>query len=181
MKQNKIPEFVPSPLCTNHKPLYGIISSISNRQTQEFMDIFGYGNGYVAIPPDHPYYGMDESNKDLDWIQVHGGITYGSSIIDTYGEYAPMLQEAESVFGRFTDPEEKRTVGPLIEIPKDYWLIGFDTCHGRDNRKNWDRDRLAEEVRWLHQQLDGAYYIEEHHRWGLENGLYDDEENPSTK
>jgi hypothetical protein len=35
----------------------------------------GWGQGYVHLPPNHKYWGVDK--KDLpDHIQVHGGVTY---------------------------------------------------------------------------------------------------------
>lgn len=36
----------------------------------------GWGNGYVSLPPDHPYHGADYDEIPVD---VHGGITYGDA------------------------------------------------------------------------------------------------------
>ena len=44
----------------------------------------GWGNGYVAVPPSHPLWGVDYNN--VDDIDVHGGLTY-SEFGD--GKYAP--------------------------------------------------------------------------------------------
>ena len=40
----------------------------------------GWGNGYVALPSTHPFYGLDynELNEHLD---VHGGLTYSKSYV----------------------------------------------------------------------------------------------------
>jgi len=32
----------------------------------------GWGNGYVAVPKEHPLYGKDYNNIDID---IHGGLT----------------------------------------------------------------------------------------------------------
>lgn len=34
----------------------------------------GWGNGYIAVPPEHPWFGKDYDSIDAD---VHGGLTYG--------------------------------------------------------------------------------------------------------
>lgn len=34
----------------------------------------GWGNGYVALPPSHPYY--DKPYEEIP-VDVHGGLTYG--------------------------------------------------------------------------------------------------------
>lgn len=33
----------------------------------------GWGNGYIGVPPDHPYHGLD---CDAINISIHGGLTY---------------------------------------------------------------------------------------------------------
>lgn len=45
----------------------------------------GYGNGYVAIPPSHPLYGIDY--KLITFPSIHGGITFSgySTIIKNIG------------------------------------------------------------------------------------------------
>ena len=35
---------------------------------------YGWGNGYVGVPPDHPWYGKTDPD-----VIIHGGITYASS------------------------------------------------------------------------------------------------------
>lgn len=36
----------------------------------------GYANGYVAVPPEHPYHGKD---YDKPLVDVHGGLTFDAS------------------------------------------------------------------------------------------------------
>lgn len=47
----------------------------------------GYANGYVAIPPSHPFYKMDydDANKAID---IHGGLTFAAPV-DGIGKYWP--------------------------------------------------------------------------------------------
>ena len=35
----------------------------------------GWGNGYVILPPEHPLFGVDYNDIDVD---VHGCLTYGA-------------------------------------------------------------------------------------------------------
>jgi hypothetical protein len=39
----------------------------------------GWGNGYVAIPKEHPYFGVNYN--DIDDIDINGGLTYSDSSI----------------------------------------------------------------------------------------------------
>ena len=39
----------------------------------------GYANGYIALPEDHPWHGMDY--YDIP-VKVHGGLTFGQMITD---------------------------------------------------------------------------------------------------
>ena len=38
----------------------------------------GWGNGYVALPSTHPFYGLDYDEID-EHVNVHGGLTYSKS------------------------------------------------------------------------------------------------------
>ena len=35
----------------------------------------GWGNGYVGVPPNHPWFGKDYNELDVD---VHGGLTFSN-------------------------------------------------------------------------------------------------------
>lgn len=35
----------------------------------------GWGNGYIGVPPEHPWFGKDYDDIDCS---VHGGLTYGA-------------------------------------------------------------------------------------------------------
>ncbi|MFA5166872.1 MAG: hypothetical protein WC449_06305 [Candidatus Paceibacterota bacterium] len=89
----------------------------------------GWGNGYVAIPPGHPLFGMDYNDLN-DAINIHGGLTYGE----------------------IYDHEDFETLNrPDLE---GHWIFGFDTCHYADNQENWDLFKVAVEAVDLKRQLD---------------------------
>lgn len=62
--------------------------------------------GYVGVPKDHPAYGGDYN--DLD-VQVHGGLTYGSACDGERICHVPAPGESD-----------------------DLWWLGFDCLHFRD-------------------------------------------------
>lgn len=41
--------------------------------------------GYVKLPPDHQFYGIDYDNPKLDRLDTHGGLTYGQ--LDSENNY----------------------------------------------------------------------------------------------
>ena len=45
------------------------------------MDGVGWGNGYVSVPKDHPWYGKDYNDIE---VEIHGGLTFSESINDEY-------------------------------------------------------------------------------------------------
>ena len=84
----------------------------------------GWGNGYVAISPNHPYHGLH--CDDIE-IQVHGGFTYGN------------LAEHCSFKPKY--------------IPNDYWIYGFDTGHAWDNAENWPKNMVMAETMQVKEQF----------------------------
>lgn len=90
----------------------------------------GWGNGYVALPKDHPCFEMDYNtiSESFD-IEVHYGLTY-SDYADGY------------------HPDEV----------KGMWVVGFDTLHGRDNMTRWPNEAsVMVEANKLKTQLEEIY------------------------
>ena len=92
----------------------------------------GWGNGYIMLPKDHPWYIWITSNPEKTPgnrytnayrlnVDIHGGITYG-------------------------DYDENN----------NYW-IGFDTLHTRDNMETWPREKVEEATLLLFSQALDAY------------------------
>lgn len=106
--------------------LYRILNSINP------LIPHGYANGYVAVPQNHPLWGKDYDDEELWNIDVHGGLTYSDSWRDQF-------PNAELLDG---------------EVPKGYWIFGFDTAHYGDNSENCDRQYCINEVTSLKEQLE---------------------------
>lgn len=112
----------------------------------------GWGNGYVAVPPEHPLWGISYMDDRFPNLNVHGGVTFTEPVLlgkhtstskrevkdDYVGKRQPLLQSAELLDG---------------EVPGAWWLIGFDTCHCGDNQENWPKERVVDEVTELQQKL----------------------------
>jgi len=91
-----------------------------------FMD-FGWGNGYVLIPKDHPLHGKHYDEISVD---VHGGLTF-SELVDS---------EMIEFWGLSKKDEGK-------------WCVGFDTAHCSDTLLDWPKEKVEKETQWLKQQL----------------------------
>ena len=104
----------------------------------------GWGNGYVALPRRHPYFGLgyDEINEKLEH-RVHGGLTFSKNSDD--------IQEWEQV-----------------ERVKDMWIIGWDTAHWGDTIEEWPRERVLKENQILSVYLAKAWN-DELSTWLLRN------------
>ena len=89
----------------------------------------GWGNGYVGVPPGHPWHGKHYYNIDAD---VHGGLTYSQ-------DHAPLSMGESPV------PDSE-----------GYWWVGFDTCHLHDNKDNWPESHVKNETLRLAKQAEEA-------------------------
>ena len=85
----------------------------------------GWGNGYVAIPKGHPWYGVSYWDLFQD-IDIHGGLTFSQT--------APNWAEEHGF-----DPED--------------WVIGFDTAHFGDTIQKWDEQSVTEETKRLYDMV----------------------------
>lgn len=93
----------------------------------------GWGNGYVLIPEGHPLYGNRDYYADcFNSLDVHGGITYSEKDVPS--------KKAEFI----TDKPD-----PGCE----YWVLGFDTAHYRDNT-SMDKEWVARETLRFKEQLE---------------------------
>lgn len=119
--------------------------------------IFAHGthNGYVAVPPEHPCFRGNYYEQPVCGLDVHGGITFSEPVCaeentfmskrkfkpECIGMRHPLLKEAEYL------TEEK-------DIPDDWWILGFDTCHLGDDEMIWNRPNVASETLRLKEQLE---------------------------
>lgn len=111
----------------------------------------GSFNGYVAVPPTNKYYG--KSDVDLYGICVHGGVTYSEPLCDNF------LKEEMSEMGVDTANERNGILDGAIfldgvqDVPNDWWIIGFDTCHDGDTPQKWTKEKVIAETRNLNVEL----------------------------
>ncbi len=91
----------------------------------------GYFNGYVAVLPEHPFYGKDYDEIDdllykhpnTNGFYVHGGLTFANG--------------------------DKSFCPELSKHFPDYWILGFDTRHADDTAEYWTEERTWEEAEKL--------------------------------
>lgn len=131
------------------KDLIAYINSTANNSFNKLSSTFpmmsaghgvGYANGYVAVPKDHPFFGMGYDDVDVD---IHGGLTFaapGNNIIKDL-------------------PETEVLEGCLYDLNEDWWVFGFDTCHYMDNLDNWPREAVIDETLNLKKQLEEVYKV----------------------
>ncbi len=98
----------------------------------------GWGNGYVLLPPNHPFYG--KHYDDID-IRAHGGLTFGE-----YFDSDVFLQWIE-----------KREIDGDVTIENyekfnNYWIIGFDTNHLGDDSYTCTKDYVMIETKYMYKQ-----------------------------
>jgi hypothetical protein len=98
----------------------------------------GYANGYVALPPEHPFWGKTEDIFYDQNISVHGGVTFSRPAKSARA----ITHTAEFISGE--------------SVPDDYWVIGFDTLHGYEDSEKYDREYVLSEIESLVRQLDEA-------------------------
>lgn len=120
----------------------GFILQHHNRKLAGYGIECGAANGYVAVPPSNFFYGLDYDDEVLAEIDVHGGLTYSSSA-DVFKANC-VLNDAKPCY---------ITAADTREIPDDWWVIGFDTCHAGDNSTNWPVERVMSETWHLYYQL----------------------------
>jgi hypothetical protein len=97
------------------------------KMSNRALDV-GWGNGYIIIPPTHPWYAYTENNLP---IHAHGGWTFGSMVDEDTISFWKELDEND--LGGF--------------------MIGFDTAHYGDSLEQWPKERVIAETRELDRQI----------------------------
>jgi len=100
---------------------------------------FGWGNGYILIPNNHPSYGV--SYDDMNTISVHGGLTYGQFFDSkSFLEWIDNLE----IDGDVTIDNYKKL--------DNYWMIGFDTNHYGDSIEKCSKEYVIHQSEYLMEQ-----------------------------
>jgi len=105
-----------------------ILSKVLSYERLRINDRFrGWGNGYIGVPPNHPWYKKVTLGIPAS---VHRGITF--SRLAKNGK-------------NFTD------------WPEDYWVIGFDTAHYQDSPVSCPQSYVEQETNNLLLQAEQVY------------------------
>ena len=99
---------------------------------------YGWGNGYILLPPNHPFYEIDYDDID---VKVHGGLTFGEKFNSTH--FLEWIKGRE-ISGDITLYN--------FEQFNNYWIIGFDTNHFGDNIYNCPKEYVIDETSHLLEQ-----------------------------
>lgn len=122
----------------------------------------GWGNGYVAVPPEHPFHGKNYT----DLIDISRWRKEQKDLIRFNGSWIGLLCAA----GR---SKNKIDIGMLVNvhggitwaapagslnnepknIPKNWWVFGFDTGHVDDDKYFWPKDEVLKETLRLKWEL----------------------------
>jgi hypothetical protein len=112
----------------------------------------GWGNGYVAMPPDHPYADKEQ----------FGDYIYGNDIVDEnnkmqYYRTGDCYQEitASGFFSRNYGWAKTKKAGFTKEM-EGYFMLGFDTAHGYHNSSH-DYTFVLEQTLALATHLKNIY------------------------
>lgn len=96
-------------------------------------ETMGHWCGYVGVPEDHPWYGLDYDDERLREVFVHGGLTFS-------GKCNPEDQE----FGICHVPEEGQ--------PDHVWWFGFDCAHLDDRSPMMDFEGTYKTIEFVHDE-----------------------------
>jgi hypothetical protein len=88
---------------------------------------FGWGNGYVIIPPNHKLHGRHYDDID---VNVHGNLTFSELADNKLIEWLGL------------------DIGDLGS-----WVVGFDTAHFGDTLEKWSKEAVQAETENLLNQL----------------------------
>ena len=98
--------------------VYTLVIENYMKRIPEVIFDFGWGMGYILLPPRHPLYGKPYDEID---IRIHGGLTYGGKF--TNNNFLEWIK-GRKIFGDVTRDN--------YENFNNYWIIGFDTSHYGD-------------------------------------------------
>lgn len=121
------------------------VNSFRNSQLNARFANVGAANGYVAVPKGHPLYGKDVDDVEELGITAHGGITYAK----------PLTQALLDAVAKSDSDCPDARFGFANESPKtDYWVIGFDTCHGYETPEDYPLEWVVNETKLLQKQVE---------------------------
>lgn len=118
----------------------------------------GYANGYVVVPPGHPCHRKRYTDEIFDNIRIHGGITLSEPVC--YEDESFMSKsriKPEYIGTRSALFDDAEYLAENSDVPDDWWILGFDTCHYGDNPAKWTRNAVITETQNLKKQLEDLW------------------------
>jgi len=117
---------------------------------------FGWGNGYVLLPKNHPLYGEDYDAVSVNTIDIHGGLTYGCEFDSNH--FIKWINSRE-IDGDVTMNNYQKFNG--------YWMFGFDTSHLGDSLLTCPKSYvMSQTINLLEQCIsDDIYNIQKYKRF----------------
>lgn len=108
----------------------------------------GWGNGYVLLPPGHPFYG--KIYYDIE-SYAHGGLTFSGK----YGHWNVLKKYEDNDFDYQMDEKLAEGVKKYgYDFLKDYWCIGFDCAHYGDDLTTCPKEYVWDETQKLYQHCE---------------------------
>ena len=122
--------------------LYTLIIENHFKSIPGYSFEYGWCNGYVLIPKDHPFYDVNcDDIYHISNISVHGGLTYSSMFLTK--DFLRIFKDLE-IGGDVTLEN--------YENLNNYWMIGFDTNHSGDNLSRCSKNYVLGEAESLLEQ-----------------------------
>lgn len=124
----------------------------------------GQYNGYVAVSPKSVFFGRTFDDVYVKNLNVHGEVTFAEPVIN--GEYSASshYEIMKELIGKMNPVAVQaiRLDGIKEPIPKDWWILGFDTMHCGDTPKKWNKTSVGHETYSLEKQI-----LEEDELWDI--------------
>ena len=102
--------------------------------------------GYVGVARDHPFYGKNYDDVDVEAVEAHGGLTFADRCVP---------EDKENSICHIVEPGED----------DDVWWFGFDHAHSGDVSPKYDRlfglkNACFDEYRRQHDSYKTLAYVE---------------------
>lgn len=119
-------------------------------KTPNHLRLYGQFNGYVAIP--YELWDRMKKHVDVEKMEQFGMSEYDLMPNDIY------VPHGGFTFGiLYNDFSTDENFIPMLDIRKvntrNYFVIGFDTCHHGDDPVKWNAKTVREEVFTLYQSI----------------------------
>lgn len=118
--------------------VYTLVLENHLKRLPNFHFEFGWGNGYILLPYNHPLYGIHYNDIQ---VNIHGGLTFSENFnSDNFLRWT----KNRKILGDVTLENYKKF--------DNYWIIGFDTNHSGDDLITCSENYVLSETQNLLEQ-----------------------------